>query len=87
VISLIEERLLISAERQKTGHVESRGNVSRGPSGNFQRGVRSPGGRIIKCWECGQTGHVRSRCARRNGGSVNAQRSRNQVVPVWWSFE
>jgi len=63
VISLVEERMSIAAERQRVDSVRNRGNVNNGPSGNFRREVHSPGGRsVMKCWHCGRTGHVRSRC-------------------------
>ena len=63
VISLVEERIAVAAERRRVDNVTAKGNVSNGPSGNFRRGVFSPGGRrVIKCWHCGRTGHVRSRC-------------------------
>ena len=63
VISLIEERMSMAAERRKMDSVGDRGNVSKNPSGNIRREVRSPGGRgVVKCWHCGRTGHVRSRC-------------------------
>jgi len=63
VISLVEERMSVAAERRRVDSVGDGGNVNNGPSGNFQRGVHSPGRRdVIKCWHCGRTGHVRSRC-------------------------
>jgi len=63
VISLVEERMAIAAERRRVDYVTAGENASNGPSGNFRHGVFSPGGRrVIKCWHCGPTGHVRSRC-------------------------
>jgi len=67
VIGLVEERMAIAAERRRVDNVTAKGNVSSGPSGNFRREVFSPGGRrVIKCWHCSRTGHVRSSCFRRS---------------------
>jgi hypothetical protein len=71
--SLIEEKFSISAERQRSVHVENRGNVSRGPSCNLQRETCTPAVRVVKCWQCGRTGHVQRRCPERKVVPAKAQ--------------
>ena len=65
VVGLIEEKFSILSERERLAQVKSRGNDSRGPPSNSQRRTRTPVKGPVKCWDCGQMGHVRSSCSRR----------------------
>ena len=65
LVGLIEEKSAILTEREKLRLVGSRDNSTRGPPakphGRMSTSVRRP----MKCWGCGQLGHVRRSCPRR----------------------
>jgi len=61
-VDQIEERLSVAEERRSV-EKGTRENNSRGVSpGRFQRHAQAQPPRKIKCWNCGQTGHVRNKC-------------------------
>jgi len=66
VVNQIEERFCVAEERRNMER-ETRKNYGRGDSPDrFQRHGQAHPPRKIKCWKCGQTGHVRDRCPLRD---------------------
>jgi len=70
VVNLIEERFCVAEERRNMER-ETRRNYGRGDSPDrFQRHGQDHPPRKIKCWNCGQTGHVRNKCPNRTGTAM-----------------
>jgi hypothetical protein len=69
--SLIEEQSSILVERSKVGQTayDNRNSSSRGPPSNPLGGSRPAVRRPVKCWRCGELGHVKSSCPRERQGS------------------
>jgi hypothetical protein len=78
LVGLIDEKFLVMKERGRLGPEVSRGEGNgstvagrpRGEQGNARAPVRGS----VRCWECGQQGHVRRSCPERNAPSGNVQR-------------
>jgi hypothetical protein len=66
LVSLIEEQSSILSERSKMGQIahDARNTSRRGPPADSLRGNRPEIRRPVKCWRCGELGHVRSNCPR-----------------------
>jgi hypothetical protein len=85
VVGLIEERFSVRQERARIG--QGPGGGSEGgqnpttPSSNAQNKSRGPGSGQVKCWNCGQSGHVRTNCPRGAKPPGNGQRPGSRLGP------
>jgi len=85
LVGLIEEKFFVLKERGRLGPEGTRGAPTgsgcvgrpRDDWGNPRVPVRGS----IRCWECGQQGHIRRNCTGRNVPSGNAQRPGGRWVP------
>jgi len=85
VVGLIEERISIYRERLRAvpdpkGEQGGRGKPRDESRAGRQRQERAGAG-AIKCWGCGQTGHYRRCCARRNSRRGNGREPGALVTP------
>jgi hypothetical protein len=83
IVGITEEKISILKERGRSGQVATRGNdsVSSNPKG-FARGrPRAPATGSIRCWDCGQLGHIRRGCPLRSEPPGNAQRPEGRSAP------
>jgi len=65
VINQIEERFSVAEERRSVEQGTRRNNSWGESPGRFQRHGQAQPPRRIKCWNCGQTGHVHNKCPNR----------------------
>ena len=85
VIGLLEERFSVQEERERLGRIGNRASEGLSSPGDFphspRRKPRGPGQGQIRCWDCGQMGHVRSGCPAQNTSSGNGPRPGARAVP------
>jgi len=82
---LIEEKFSVLKERGRLGPEVTRGAPNSSGGGGRPRddrgNPRGPERGSVRCWECGQQGHVRRSCPGRNAPSGNGQRPGGRWVP------
>jgi len=82
---LIEETFSVLQERGRLDPEVTRGAPNSSGGGGRPRddrgNPRGPERSSVRCWECGQQGHVRRSCPGRNAPSGNAQRPGGRWVP------
>jgi len=79
-VGLIEEKFSVLREREKT-HPTTPTSTGNSPHGREPPRRAPPGSRSYRCWNCGQTGHMRRDCRQRPSRSGNGQVPRRSVAP------
>jgi hypothetical protein len=84
-VGLIEKKFSVLKERARLGpKLTRRGRHGTGGGGSLRddrSNPRAPVREPVRCWGCGQHGHVRRSCPERNAPSENAQRAGTSGVP------
>jgi hypothetical protein len=85
VIGLVEERFAVQQERERScfgaGDRREAGGAPTSSRSVVHHGLRNQRSNQIACWDCGQSGHVRSDCPRREQRPGNAQRPGGRAGP------
>jgi len=85
LVGLIEEKFSVLKERSRLGPEVTRGGGNGSDCGgrprDDRRDPRAPVRGSVRCWQCGQQGHVRRSCPQRDAPSGNVQRPGAGRVP------